>query len=157
MTAIVPTIPRHGVKPAATRTAVATTGRVILPPNLALLACHLGPGAGAVEIGAPARVRASLAGGAVGAEAGEVEEADAAADVFLGAAGAEGAEALVVVRAGRELRLRVDVEVEALLAVGAVAVAGEEVALGHLAEVVLVEELAVLALFAEAAEPVFAD
>lgn len=102
-------------------------------------------------------MRASLAGGAVGAEAGEVEEADAAADVFLGAAGAEGAEALVVVRAGRELGLRVDMEVEALLAVGAVAVAGEEVALGHLAEVVLVEELAVLALFAEAAEPVFAD
>lgn len=90
------------------------------------------------------------------AEAGKVEAAQLAANVLFGAVGPEGAEAHVVVRAGWQTTLRVDVEVEALVAVGAVAVAHEEVALGHLAQVVLVEELAVLALLAEAAQPMLA-
>lgn len=47
-------------------------------------------------------------------------------------------------------------QVQTLLAVGAVAVAHEEVALGHLAQVVLVQKLTVLALFAQAAQPVLA-
>lgn len=76
--------------------------------------------------------------------------------MLLAAIGAQGAEALVVVRAGRELGLGVDVQVEALVAVRAVAVPHEEVALGHLAQVVLVQELAALALLAERAQPVLA-
>ena len=48
-------------------------------------------------------------------------------------------------------------QVQALVAVGAVPVAHEEVALGHLAQVVLVQELAVLALLAEPPQPVLAD
>lgn len=105
----------------------------------------------------PLGVRAALALGPVRAEAREVKGAELAADVLLGADGPQRAEAHVVVRAGRQLGQRVDVQVEALLAVGAVAVAHEEVALGHAAEVVLVEELAGDALFAEAAQPVLAD
>ena len=48
-------------------------------------------------------------------------------------------------------------QVQTLVAVAAVPVAHEKVALGHLAQVVLVQELAGLALFAEAAQPVLAD
>lgn len=77
--------------------------------------------------------------------------------MFLAAPRTQWTEALVIVRTRRQLGLRVNVQVQALLAVGAVAVAHEEVALRHLAEVVLVQELARLALFAEAAEPVLAD
>lgn len=62
----------------------------------------------------------------------------------------------VVVRTRRQLGQRIDVQVQTLLAVGAVAVAHEEVALGHLAQVVLVQKLTVLALFAQAAQPVLA-
>lgn len=54
----------------------------------------------------------------------------------------QGAKPAVVVGAGGKFGRGVDVEVEALVPVGAVAVADEEVAFGHLAEVVLVEELA---------------
>ena len=99
---------------------------------------------------------ADLAVRPVRAEPGEVEQAGLAPDVLLGAVGAEGAEAHVVVRAGREAAEGVDVQVQALVAVGAVAVAHEEVALGHLPQVVLVQELAVLALLAQAAQPVLA-
>lgn len=101
-------------------------------------------------------MRAALALGSLRAEASEVKRAQLAPDVLLGANGAERAEAHVVVRAGRQLGHGVDVEVQALLAVGAVAVAHEEVALGHLAQIVLVQELAGDALFAQAAQPVLA-
>jgi hypothetical protein len=47
-------------------------------------------------------------------------------------------------------------QVQTLLAIGAVAIAHEEVALGHLAEVVFVQELAGHALFAQPAQPVLA-
>lgn len=99
----------------------------------------------------------SLALRSVGAEPGQIEHAQLPPDVLLGAPRAKRAEAHVVVRTGRQATQRVDVEVQALVAVGAVAVPHEKVALGHLAQVVLVQELAVLALLAEAAEPVLAD
>lgn len=69
----------------------------------------------------------------------------------------QGAEAPVVVGAGRHAALRVDVQIQTLFAVRAVSVPRKEVALGHLAEVVLVQELALLALLAQTAEPVLAD
>jgi hypothetical protein len=47
-------------------------------------------------------------------------------------------------------------QVQTLVAILAIAIAREKVALGHLAQVVLVQELAVLAFFAEAAQPVLA-
>lgn len=77
--------------------------------------------------------------------------------MFLVASRAERAKSPVVMRTGGQFRLRVDVQVETLVAVGAVAVAHEEVALGHLAQVVLVQELARFSLLAEPAEPVLAD
>ena len=49
------------------------------------------------------------------------------------------------------------VRVEALVAGGAVSVLGVPPALGHTAEVVLMQELACVALLAEAAQPVLAD
>ncbi|TLS24791.1 hypothetical protein PpBr36_08472 [Pyricularia pennisetigena] len=106
-----------------------------------------------VELGIPARVGALLAQPAVGAEAAEVVGAQVAPDVLLAAPGAERTEALVVVRTGRQLALRVDVQVQALLAVLAVAVADVKVALGHAAQVVLVQELAPVALLAQPAQP----
>lgn len=48
-------------------------------------------------------------------------------------------------------------QIETLLAIGAVTVAHEEVALGHLPQVILVQELAMLALLAQPAQPVLAD
>lgn len=48
-------------------------------------------------------------------------------------------------------------KVEAFVAVAAKPIAEEEVALGHLAQVELVQELAGLALLAQAAQPVLAD
>lgn len=102
-------------------------------------------------------MRALLARGAVRAETGEVARAQLAADVLLAACRAQRAETLVVVGARRQLGLGVDVQIQTLVAVRAVAVAHEEVALRHLAQVVLVQELAALSLFAERTQPVLAD
>ena len=73
------------------------------------------------------------------------------------APGTQGAEAALVVRAQGPLRVRVDVQEEALVAVGAVLMARVVDALWHASEVVLVQELAGFALFAEGAQPVLAD
>lgn len=48
-------------------------------------------------------------------------------------------------------------QIQTLFAIRAVSVPRKKVALWHLAEVVLVQELTLLALFAQAAEPVLAD
>lgn len=48
-------------------------------------------------------------------------------------------------------------QVQTLVSVGAESVAQEEVALGHLAQVKLVQELAALPLLAQATQPVLAD
>lgn len=103
-----------------------------------------------VQILAPLGMR-GFALRAVRAKPGQVEHTQLPPNVFLGAQRAQRAEAHVVVRTRRQPRRRVDVQVEALLAVGAVPVPHEEVALGHLAKVVFVQELAVLTLFAEPA------
>lgn len=112
---------------------------------------------GLFQVLLPLGVGALLAVPAVGAEAGQEVGTQLLAHVLLGAAWAQGTEALVVVWARRQLALGVDVEVEALVAVAAEPVAQEEVALGHLAQVELVEELARLALLAQTAQPVLAD
>lgn len=102
-------------------------------------------------------MRPGLTLGPIRAEPSEVVRAQLPADVLLRAPRPQRAEPHIVVRAGRQPAHGVDVEIQALVAVGAVPVAHEEVALGHLAEVVLVQELAVLALLAQAAQPVLAD
>lgn len=76
---------------------------------------------------------AVFAGSAFRAEAGEVVRTERSARMFLGAARAERTEALVVVGAGRQARIGVDVQEETVVAVGAVPVAGEGVAFGHFA------------------------
>lgn len=69
------------------------------------------------------------------AEPREVELAQGFPDMFLGAAGTEGAEALFVMGAGGEFAARVDVEIEAFIAVAAVEGSGVLVAFGHAASV----------------------
>lgn len=105
----------------------------------------------------PLWMRALLAVWSIRAETGEIVRAHLLADMFLGAPGPQRAEALVVMWAGWELALGVDMQVQALVAVGAEAVAQEEVALGHLAQVELVQELAALSLLTQATQPVLAD
>lgn len=75
---------------------------------------------------------------AVGTEAGEKVLTHLFPNMFLGAAGAEGTEAAIVVWTGRQLALGVDMKVQTFVAVAAETVPQEEVALWHLAQVELV-------------------
>lgn len=109
-----------------------------------------------LEILLPAWMRTLLTRLPIGTETRQVIRAQPPPHMLLTAIGPQRTEALVVVRAGRQLALGVDVEVQALVAVGAVAVPHEEVALGHLAQVVLVQELAALPLLAQRPQPVLA-
>ena len=68
----------------------------------------------------------------------------------------QGTKTPLVMRTCGPLPLRRNVLVHAIIPVGAEAVPTEVVALGHLSEVVLVQELAGLALFAQAAHPMLA-
>lgn len=56
-----------------------------------------------------------------------------------------------------DLALGVDMKVNTLCSIVALAVLAVEPALGHLAQVVLVQELAVVALLAETSKPMFAN
>lgn len=67
----------------------------------------------------------------VGTESGKIELTNRLPHVFLGARRAERTKPVFVVRAQRDLGVRVDVEVQTFLAVTAVAVPHEEVAFGH--------------------------
>ena len=92
----------------------------------------------------PLWVGALVAGAAVRAEAREEEAAHLGhAHVALGTILAQRTEAVVVVRAAGDLGVRVDVQIQALLAVAAVAVAHVEVAFGHLAPVAASQHKAV--------------
>lgn len=98
-----------------------------------------------------------LAAFALWTEAAQVKRAQLVFLVVLQrAVWAEWAEAAVVVWARGALGIGVQVEVEAVVAVGAGLCAGVVGAFGHAAEVVFVEEFAGFALFAQAAQPVFA-
>ena len=103
------------------------------------------------------RVRTLLALPPVGAKARKVELAQRPPDVLLAAALAQGAEALFVMRAGRQPGRRVDVQVVAVVPADAVAAAVVVGAFRPGADVVLVQVVALVALFAEALEPVLAD
>lgn len=48
-------------------------------------------------------------------------------------------------------------KIQALLSIGAIPVSHKEIALGHLSQIILVQELAVFALFAEPSQPMLAD
>merc|ERR1719245_879641 len=96
------------------------------------------------------------AGGALRAEAGEVVDAEDAADVPVPAGGSVSAESSVVPGTVPHLGLGVDVQERTLLVMASVK-SSVEVALWHLAHIVLVQELALVALLAEAAQPVLAN
>lgn len=87
---------------------------------------------------------------------GEIERAYRAPHMSLRAPWPERTEAPDIVLADGSPRLGVDVEVVAVVAAAAVP-AGEVRALGPGADVVFVQEVAGVALFAEALEPVLAD
>lgn len=57
----------------------------------------------------------------------------------------------------RQSTLRVDMQIQTLVSVRAIPIPAKKVALWHFTQVVLVEKFAVIALFAEAAQPVLAD
>lgn len=78
-------------------------------------------------------MRPFLALGPVRAETGEEIGTHLLAHMFLGTPRPQRAETLVVVWTRRQLALGVDMQVQALVAVRAEAVAQEEVALWHLA------------------------
>lgn len=96
-----------------------------------------------------------LAVGPVGAKSGHVVGAEHAPHVAVPAVRPVPAEAAVVPRAVFYFALGVDVQERALLVVARVE-PRVEVALGHFGHVVFVQELALIALFAEAAQPVLA-
>jgi len=95
---------------------------------------------------------------AVGTEAGKVERAKPIAlDVAVGAARAEGTEAAHEGRAQRAAVQRVDVQVQAVVGVGARLPARELRALALIAQVHLMLEVARRALLAQPPHPVLAD
>ena len=103
------------------------------------------------------RVRTLLALPPVRAEARKVELAQRPPHVLLAAPLTQGTEALFVMWAGREPCRRVDVQVVAVVPADAVAAAVVIRAFRPGADVVLVQVVALVALFAEAFEPVLAD
>ena len=95
-------------------------------------------------------------GGTHRAEAGQPVDAENSPDVTVSTVGAVTAEPTVIPGTVSDLGFRVDVEEWTLLVVAGVE-PGVEVALRHLAHVVLVEELALVSLLTQPPEPVLAD
>jgi len=91
----------------------------------------------------------------VGTEAEEVKRADHSSSMAILAIRTMSAETTVVPRAVLDLALGIDVTKRALL-VAAGQVFREEEAFRHLAEIVLVQELALIALLAQSTEPMLA-
>lgn len=67
----------------------------------------------------------------VGTESGKIELTDRLPHVFLGTRRAERTKPVFVVRAQRDLRVRVDMEVQTFLAVAAVSIPHKEIAFRH--------------------------
>ena len=95
-------------------------------------------------------------GGANWTESGQPVDAENSPDVTVATVGAVTAEASVVPGTVADLGFRINVEEWTLLVVAGVE-PGVEVALRHLAHVVLVEELALVSLLTQPPEPVLAD
>lgn len=91
----------------------------------------------------------------VGTEAGQIVVAQDAPHMPVPAVGPMPAEPPIVPGAIFDFALRIDVQKRALLVVAGVE-AGVEVAFRHLGHVVLVQKLALVALFAQTAQPVLA-
>lgn len=97
-----------------------------------------------------------LAVPAIGTEAGQIVHAEDAAHVPMATVWSMAAEATVVPWTVLDLALRIDVQERTLLVVAGIE-ARIEVALGHLLHVEFMEKLTLVALLAEAAQPVLAD
>lgn len=102
-------------------------------------------------------MRALLTLPPIRAKSRKIKLAQRASIMRLGTMRSERTEAAIVVQARRELRRGVDVQIETLVAVAAVEGSHVLVAFGHAAQVIFVEELALVALLAETAQPVLAD
>lgn len=93
-------------------------------------------------------MRSTLALWAFRTESSQVVWAQASPYVLLGAYRPQWTKSHVIVRTRRQSRHGIDVKIQALLAIGAVAVAHEEIALRHLTEVIFVQKLTWHALLA---------
>lgn len=95
--------------------------------------------------------------GSLRAPSCDVVLADHFPSVLVSAIGSMFAESSCIPWAILDLALGVDMKVNTLCSIVALAVLAVEPALGHLAQVVLVQELAVVALLAETSKPMFAN
>lgn len=106
----------------------------------------------------PNRVSSFNACFAIRTEARHVETTDVLLFyVACGAIRSQRTETSLVVVARRLLEVRIYVQEEALVAIGAKPVARELYAFGHLAKVVLVQELTGIAFLAQTSQPVLAN
>ena len=131
---------RHSTHSIIITSSSATIHVLLLLLLLQLLSCHLalGPGLLHILIRRPPRMRALLAQFPIRTEARQIIQAQLPPEMLLVAPGAQRTEAPLVVRTGRQPRQGVNVQIQALVPVAAVPVSHKEVALGHLAQVVLV-------------------
>ena len=102
-------------------------------------------------------MRALLAMPSIRTKARKVEPAQRLPHMLLTAPLPQGTEALLVVRTGRQSCRRIDMQVVAILAADAVATAVVVCAFRPCADVVFVQVVALVALFAEPFQPVLAD
>lgn len=93
---------------------------------------------------------------AVRTETGQIVGAEHPANVPMTTVRSVSTEAAIVPRTVANLRFRIDVQERAFLIVAGIE-ARIEVAFGHFGHVVFVQELALVALLAEATQPMFAD
>lgn len=90
-------------------------------------------------------------------KAGKIELAQLPPNVPLSASWALLAKSAVIVFAQRQLRIFLDMDVQTFITVLAIPVLVEELTFAHLPQIILVEVIARIALFAETFKPVLAD
>lgn len=93
---------------------------------------------------------------AMGTEPTKVQRTHDFANMTIRTSGSQWAESLLVFNTFRNLLLWINVQIETFWSLCAIAISGVKETLGHLAEIILVQEFTVIILFAEPTEPVLA-
>ena len=104
----------------------------------------------------PARMRPLLTLRPIRTKPSEIKRTQYFTDVFLAAIRPQRAKPLFVVRTRRKFRRRIDMQINAFVAIGAEKGARVIDAFLHLAQIVLMREIAAFALFTEPAKPMLA-